>query len=383
MIPAALRRKARAVLEAHWDPGRGHCYPHASRYPHQWLWDSCFTAICWAALGDARAASELGTALSDQLPDGFVPHMRYAGPTINRGPLRHVSSFTQPPVYAHAAAYLARHGVEPAPDLTGRIDRALRFLWARRRTGDGLVGIVHPWESGADDSPRWDSWLAADWASLRWDQPSFTDHDLRLVEQARYNQHGAAVASTAFQVAPAAFNALAGHAAGELAALGGDEGWRDRAAELAAVMDARLWDDAQGLWWDEPVVGGGSSAAVPTLDGVLPALVTADPAKAARALDQLLDPARFSAPFGLAYVARDHFKYRPDAYWRGTAWMQMNYLAVLAARRWGRDDVVERVVAMSRRAAAASGFAEHWNPETGQGYGAIPLTWSALVVALD
>jgi GH15 family glucan-1,4-alpha-glucosidase len=40
-------------------------------------------------------------------------------------------------------------------------------------------------------------------------------------------------------------------------------------------------------------------------------------------------------------------------------------------------------VAASRRAAAASGFAEHWNPETGQGHGAVPLTWSALVVALE
>ena len=371
------------MLEAHWDPARGHCYPHSSRYPHQWLWDSCFTAICWAALGDGRAASELETALSGQLRDGFVPHMRYAGPTIDRGPLEHVSSFTQPPVYAHAAAYLAGHGMPPAPDLLWRIERALRFLWARRRDRGGLVTIVHPWESGADDSPRWDSWLAADWEPLRWDQPRFTAFDLHLVRQARFSSHGGAVASIEFRVAPAAFNALAGHAARELAALGGDPRWRDRADVLAAAVDARLWDDHQGLWSDAPLVGGGPSAAVPTLDGVLPALVTADPAKAARALDQLLDPARFAAPFGLAYVARDHPKYQPDAYWRGTAWMQMNYLAVLAARRWGRDDVVSQVVTASRRAAAASGFAEHWNPETGQGHGAIPLTWSALVVAME
>jgi len=371
------------VLEAHWDPARGHCYPHGTRYPHQWLWDSCFTAICWAALGDGRAARELGTALSDQLQDGFVPHMRYAGPTIDRGPLGHASSFTQPPVYAHAAARLAGHGVELPPDLLGRIDRALRFLWTRRRDRGGLVFIVHPWESGADDSPRWDSWLDADWTALRWDQPRFTAFDLHLVGQARFNRHGAAVASGGFQVAPAAFNALAGHAARELAALGGDPRWRGRADALAAAVDARLWDDDQGLWSDAPLVGGGASTAVPTLDGVLPALVTADAARAARALDQLLDQARFAAPFGLAYVARDHPKYQPDAYWRGTAWMQMNYLAVLAARRWGRDDVVSQVVAASRRAAVASGFAEHWNPETGQGHGAVPLTWSALVVAME
>jgi hypothetical protein len=378
-----IRRRARAVLETHWDPRRGHCYPHASRYPHQWLWDSCFTAICWAALGDPRAVGELETALSDQLVDGFVPHMRYAGPTIERGPLRHVSSFTQPPVYAHAAAFLARHGLELPAGLPERIERALGFLLTRRRSSGGLIFIVHPWESGADDSPRWDSWIAADWRPLRWDRRRWTDFDLALVGQARFGEHGAAVASGSFQVAPAAFNALAGHAATELAALRGDPRWRRAGEGLAAAIDAHLWNDQEGLWSDAPLLGGGASAHVPTLDGVLPALVTPDAARAGRALEQLADPARFLAPYGLAYVARDHPKYRPDEYWRGTAWMQMNYLAALAARRWRRDELVDRIAGMSRRAVAVSGFAEHWNPETGEGHGATPLTWSALVVALD
>jgi Mannosylglycerate hydrolase MGH1-like glycoside hydrolase domain len=380
---AEHRRRALAVLEAHWEAERGHSYPHTSRYPHQWLWDSCFTAICWAALGDPRAVSELATALSDQLPDGFVPHMRYAGPTIDRGPLAHVSSFTQPPVHAHAAAFMARHGLAPGEALTARIAKALEFLLGQRRWSDGLVFIVHPWESGADDSPRWDAWMAADWEPLRWDYRRWTDFDLDLVGRTRFNQHGAAVAGTSFQVAPAAFNALTAHAATELAALGGDQAWLDRAEQLAAAIDERLWDEGEGLWSDAAIVGGGASVRVPTLDGVLPALVTADPARARRALDQLLDPDRFLAPYGLAYVARDHPKYQPDAYWRGTAWMQMNYLARLAALRWGRADVADRIVEMSRRAVDAAELAEHWNPETGQGYGATPLTWSALIVALD
>jgi GH15 family glucan-1,4-alpha-glucosidase len=63
--------------------------------------------------------------------------------------------------------------------------------------------------------------------------------------------------------------------------------------------------------------------------------------------------------------------------------MQMNYLAMLAARRWRRGDIVDQIIEMSRSAVVAAGFAEHWNPETGEGYGATPLTWSALVVALD
>jgi len=343
------------VLEAHWDAERGHCYPHTSQYRHQWLWDSCFTAICWAALGDERASSELATALSDQLPNGFVPHMRYAGPTIERGPLAHVSSFTQPPIYAHAAAFMAGRGIDPGAGTVARIGRALDFLLTRRLSPGGLVCIVHPWESGADDSPRWDGWMAADWEPLRWEYRRWTDFDLGLVGLTRYDEEGAAVTGTTFQVAPAAFNALTAHAAAELARLTGDDGWRRRAERLAATMDERLWNEREGLWSDEAVVGGGgtpSSVHVPTLDGMLPALVTADAGRAERALDQLLDDDRFAAPYGLAYVAREHPKYQADTYWRGTAWMQINYLALLAARRWGRDDVAEQIVRMSRRAAS-------------------------------
>lgn len=58
----------------------------------------------------------------------------------------------------------------------------------------------------------------------------------------------------------------------------------------------------------------------------------------------------------------------------------MNYLAALAARRWGRNDIVESIASASIAGSEHSGFVEHWNPETGQGHGAIPLTWAALVV---
>jgi hypothetical protein len=378
---ATLRHRALEILEDHWDGERGYCYPHRGTYPHQWLWDSCFTAIVWAGLGDRRAVSELRTALSGQLADGFVPHMRYAGPTIARGPLATVSSFTQPPIYAHAARVLAGRGLGAGGDALDRVDRALGYLWTVRRR-DGLIAIVHPWESGADASPRWDSWTGEDWTRRPWTRPAWDAFELGLVDAAVFDPSGAARTSRAFEVAPAAFNALAAHAAGELAALTGDHGWRQRAGELAAAIDAQLWDEREGLWSDRPVVGGGASAHVPTLDGVLGALVTRDAAKAERALGQLTDPSRFGAEFGLAYVARDHPTYQPDLYWRGSAWMQLDYLVALAAARWDRTELATAIGEMARRAAWVSGFAEYWNPETGQGHGAIPLTWSTLVTAM-
>jgi hypothetical protein len=384
---ADVRESARRVLHAHWDSERGHTFPNRKTYPHQWLWDSCFASIAWAAVGEpANGVRELANALSAQFADGFVPHMRYAFPNRERGPLLECSSFTQPPMYAHAARVLA--GCGPLPDgLLARVEAALSWLWANRRTPDGLLFLVHPWESGADDSPRWDSWVAdflgkRDYRRLRWWRPRWSRFDRHLVQVAVFNAAGAAVDSAEFVAAPAAFNALAAHAAGEYAALSGDASWDGRAAELAGLMDRHMWLEREGLWSDVAVRGGGESVHVPTLDGVLPALVTADRDKAARALDQLTSQQRFAAPYGPTYVARSHPAYRADGYWRGSAWMQMSYLARLAALRWGRGDLAEQIGECSRRGAMASGFAEHWNPETGRGRGAIPLTWAALAAAM-
>jgi hypothetical protein len=382
-----IRVRARRVLDDHWDEERGHTYPNASIYPHQWLWDSSFVAICWHHAGEhVRARRELSGVMSAQFPDGFVPHIRYAEPNHDRGPLDHCSSYTQPPIYAHAARVLAESG--PLPEgLTDKIGDSLDWLWRRRRTDDGLLYLVHPWEAGTDDSPRWDDWIAPyigvdDPSTLRWDRPNWTVFDWHLVDTTVFDEQGVGVHSTVFESAAAGYNALYAHACAELAALTGKTRWQQRSTELATLMDELLWNEEEGLWSDRPVLGGGPAAHIPTLDGVLGALATEDPAKAERALDQLLDPTRFAAPYGPTFVARDHPAYEAGAYWRGPAWMQMSYLAALAARRWGRDDIVTAIRASSRAAVEHSRFSEHWNAETGQGDGPTPLTWSALVIAI-
>lgn len=374
-----VREGALAVLESSWLEAEGFCPPNPVAYPHQWLWDSCFQAIAWAALGDERAGRELSSCLSGALDSGFVPHMRYLGPSAGRGPLPDRSSFTQPPIYAHAARRIQQAGLPLGSRVVGQVEAALDWLWSSRLTEHGLICIVHPWESGSDDSPRWDSWVPL----AAYDHAAYSAWDRELVAHTSYDGAGAAIWSDAFVCAPAAFNAFVSHAAAETFELTGDARWRDRAHALAAAIDAFLWDDDEGLWRDLAVVGGGPSVAIPTLDGVLGALSTSDPAKAARALDQLSDPDRFGTSYGLSFVPRSHPSFDPDEYWRGPAWPQLNYMAAVAAQRWGRDGLDDQIAGMSRRAALQSGFAEYWNPETGEGRGAVPQGWAAVAAAFS
>jgi Mannosylglycerate hydrolase MGH1-like glycoside hydrolase domain len=373
-----LRAGARRVLEASWREADGFCPPNPEVYPHQWLWDSCFHAIAWSALGDPRGARELASCLDGQLESGFVPHMRYLGPSANRGPLADRSSFTQPPVYAHAARVVAGSGGALEPGLVGRIVSALDWLWRYRRTPEGLLYVVHPWETGTDDSPRWDDWVGLP----AYDHAAYSAVDRDLVGATYFDRHGAAVWSRSLASAPASFNALSAHAALECAELTGDDAWRLRGEELAALADDLLWDEAEGLWVDRPLIGGGPGCRVPTLDGALGVLVTGDPAKARRVLAQLTDPERFGAPYGPAYLPRGHPSYQPGEYWRGAAWPQLGYLFAVAARRWGDEATYARLRETTYAGVLASGFAEYWNPEDGTGLGAVPQGWAAVAAAL-
>jgi len=381
---ADVRTRVRRLLESHWDEARGWCVPNPSTYPHLWLWDSCFHAVVWAELGDARALRELDATLAGQLASGLVPHMRYGGepPDTFLGPLPATSSLTQPPMFGHAIRVLQRQGM-PAPETTlARARRGLEWLWRARRTDDGLLFVVHPWEAGNDHSPRWDDWGAPGRTRQGYDRGARTAWNKELMTATTIAGDGAATWSSRFVACPAAFNAYAAFNMSELGDALDDDELRGWGRELADAVDAALWMPQERLWADAAVVGGGESVRVPISDGIMAALVTSDALKAGRALDQLADVDRFVAPFGPTNVARSHPAYDPGMYWRGAAWPNLNYLLWLALRRWGRADEARELAARTLRGALASGWAEYWNPETGEGLGARPQSWTGLVLPM-
>ena len=367
-----IRKQARAVLEANWSESLRSTVPHPVVYPHRWLWDSCFHTVIWTSLGDSRGLTELESVLGSVLPTtvgrGFLPHMVYGDPDrangVWRGPLTRMSSFTQPPMYGHA--------------LTAD---ALDWLWGQRLIDDLLV-IVHPWESGADISPRFDDWwLAPMTAEDRWRR-----YD-ELVACVRFDMAGAAVGNSRGTRAPAAFNAIAVDASREVAAAlrraGNDkraEVIAARGGALSAAIDEQLWDDDEGLWVDR--AEGSASARIPTLDGVIGALGSSSLERARRAIDQCLYGGRFDAGFGPRYLPADHPAYDPTAYWRGPAWPQLTYLCGLAARRHGFVEDAAALDWLLVKGAVTSGFSEYWNPDTGEGLGAIPQSWAALAAVV-
>ena len=213
-------------------------------------------------------------------------------------------------------AELRRRGVAVPAEVVARAGAGVRFLLdVRARTDDGLVTVVHPWETGCDDSPRWDSWCDDDWNANRWFEVKG-----ELLATVERSACGSPIANPAFAVTPAGFNALVAFNAREL-------GLVDECGALAGALEAR-WSADLRTWVD----GNHPSGRVRTVGTLLPLLVS--PVAHETVLADLVDHDAFGGRYGPPAVHRDEPVFDPEGYWRGSAWPQLTYLLTHAGCRW-------------------------------------------------
>jgi hypothetical protein len=381
--PAEVRSAAREVLEANWrEPG--FTCPNARTYPWLWLWDSCFHSIVWAELGDGdRAVSELSWALCGQDPQGFVPHLLYLDGSSTHAAFwgrPATSSITQPPIYGHTVAELARRGVDVPEELLERALMGLNFLLERRRRSPaGLVEVVHPWESGCDHSPRWDDLMVRS-DSEEFDEQVWFRRKGELLEGVQRSASGAPLRNPEFAVGSVAFTALVGFCAAELAATIGESSLLDAAASLRAALVDR-WEPDLRTWVDDGPTAA-RSGRVRTLEALLALLVDDRPEAVAAVTEELGDDAGFGGAYGPPQVHRAEPTYLRGSYWRGPSWPQLDYLMWVALRRVGAYRAARTLGDATVSGAVRSGMAEYWDPDDAAPGGAVPQSWTSLIACL-
>ncbi|HEY0470659.1 MAG TPA: hypothetical protein VGD34_03320 [Kribbella sp.] len=416
-MTASIGQQASRVLLGNWT---GHStVPSHSLYPHQWSWDSAFIAIGLRHLSPRRAQVELESLLGSQWADGRIPHISFS-PTVardayfpgpdfwqagTRGGVE-TSGIVQPPVHALAAwlTHLADRDESVRRNFLARVYPKLvawhAYLRDRRDLGGrGLVAIVHPWESGMDNSPAWDAALArvepapldsfsrrdTDHASDD-DRPTDLDYGRYVQLAATYRDHGYEDARTpfAFAVEDPCFNALliaSEHALASIAKeLSNDPSVHLKAAaELRSALVRELFAD--GIFRSRDLADG-LLVAADTVAGLIP-LVVPDLPVATELLATACGPrfrlgkVRLVPSYDLTGPA-----FEPGRYWRGPSWFNTAWLIHRGLSGMGEAILAERLRDDLLELAARTDFAEYVDPFTGEARGARTFSWTA-ALALD
>jgi hypothetical protein len=378
-----VRALCGATLAANWKVGArngvefAYTQPSPERYPWQWYWDSCFSAIAWRRFDRSQSRRELETLLTAARPDGFIGHTIFWERPL-RGVRRlyynvvdddeDMTATIQPPILAWAWRIAVG---EPAcePAIVAHHDFVAR---ERDLEGDGLVWLIQPDESGLDASPQFDPI----WRSRAQGLPGFLElvHRNRRVGF-RFSEVRRAGGPVACEVLTNVLHCLSQLALG-------------RPSLTGAIVD-RLYDPARGVfvprWWPE------RDARVPLTWSALAPLALPDlPEQIGRRLvEEHLLSERFWTRVAPPSVATDEpsFSLREHTlglrrYWRGPTWMNSAWLLWLGLVRLGYGEPARELAQGVALALTQSGLREFYDPHDGRGMGARGFAWSALALEL-
>ena len=293
-------------------------------------------------------------------------------------------------------------------DLYPRVLAWHRYLATQRDPDSrGVLVIYHPWESGTDNSPRWDAALGRVQPG---DLPAFQRHDLKVVQdpterpsQREYERYLWLVEllkqcgyddariqrAHPFRVRDVLMSAIFAAACAALSRVRPED-----AAELNEYTDhftrgvLYACEAESGLALDYDDISG-EPVRVQTCAGLAPLLLPRlEPEAVERLVGQLTGRGFAGAP-GLAYpvvpsTAVNVAEFHPRAYWRGPAWPVFNWLVWWGLGRHGRFDVAERLRSanLALLGRPGSDFGEYFEPYTSEPLGSLQQSWSA-AVALD
>lgn len=430
-----LLEQAKKVLHSN-DMGH-YIAPADGLYPHQWLWDSCFTAIGLRHLDVDRAQAEILSMLTGQWSNGMVPHMIFRGQSGNKSRDWGVwhsslspyapddvatSGITQPPMLAEAIVKVGEK--LPLPERRSWYKRIYphlvsyhEWLYADRDPHhEGLVLLIHPWESGLDNTPPWMNelhrhllpWWIRVLRKVKLEPlVGILRTDTRFVAQAerltnveamslysiqrrlrrkRYNINDI-LDHSIFTIEDLTFNSILIRANEHLQAIA-----KSIRADLPEQLQANigltrkaleeLWDPYTGQYYSRDFITHHllKEPSVATLLPLYAGSVSKD--RAAVLVKMLENEKLFGPPYPIPSVPLESNFFDPKRYWQGPTWVNMNWLVIDGLRRYGYHDYADALTESTLEMISKNGIAEYYHPLTGEPLGADDFSWTA-ALAID
>lgn len=427
-----LAQKAAEVLKMN-DRGN-YTQPAHNLYPHQWLWDSCFIAIGLRHLDVERSKMELLSLLRGQWDNGMLPNIIFRDDPqyrIDRGVWRSwlnpyapsditTTGITQPPMLAEAVVQVGQKLEWPERRLWYRmVYPALlnyhQWLYKERDPhGEGLVLLVHPWETGLDNTPPWMDemhehlmpfWIRLiekthfdrvitlfrrDTKSVHADQRFSTVESLMLMDTQRRLRRkrydiNKILDHSLFAIEDLAFNSIFIRANTHL---------RDIAKSLREELPPELeeqmkkteealeglWDTYSAQYYSRDFITH-RLLKTPSIATLLPLYAGHIDKDRAEKLVRLLENEHtFGPAYPVPSVPLNSFWFHRKLYWQGPSWVNMNWLIIDGLERYGFKDHAAALRETTLEMVRKSGFYEYFDPMDGSPAGVADFSWTAALV---
>lgn len=409
----------------------GYTVPSLNLYPHQWLWDSCFIAIGLRHYDIKRAQSELLSLTKGIWQNGMLPNMIFGNDitnwdhriwhsNINPNAPRSLatSGITQPPMLAIAVKLVGEKlAAKERPDWYRSMYESLvsyhSWLYKERSVNnDGLIALIHPYETGLDNSPPWISlirhqqrlpwWIKASSSrKIRWLIASAIKNKQHVSQSERTNIKDSLSyfyliqrlrrqkydiekikKRPKFLVIDVGFNSILANANQTLIEIA-DEIKQPLPDELKESIKKtkesfnKFWDEDNKKYYSINLKTGkfikksSISELMPLFSGAI------SPLKASLLVDRIKDPKQYKTNYPIPSVPLSSPWFNDRKYWQGPTWLNTNWLIIKGLEDYGFNKEAKELAKYSIELVAKNGSSEYFSPLDGAPAGAKNFSWTA------
>ncbi len=333
-----------------WSPYR--CVsPGKGRFCGLWNWDSAFHALGLARFDIQLAKESILGFFKFQQENGILPDVIFENGEV-------ICTYCKPPFFASAALRVYETCGDTAflSELYPKLVKNAEYFEKHRRY-EGLFyydcddksapeyETYVRWESGWDNSVRWDGGITNMWAI-----------DLNCFMVIFYNS----LAKIA-----------------DILGLTSDmREYTSRSKELAELINDRMWNDEYGIYSDTDRFTGKCSEVL-TPASFMPLYAGIAPQDRAESMDTA---ARERMDGKMPTVSFDNPEYSTD-YWRGPTWLNVAYFAAKGLRDYGfetGEKIKQNILDMCHN--EKSGICENYDSKSGKGLCCDHFSWSSVFI---
>lgn len=364
-----------------------------------------------------------------QWANGMLPHVifrtgndYFPGPKYwqtersENSPEINTSGITQPPVHAFAALYIYKNSKNKtkAKDFLEKIFPKIllfhRYLLTKRDPeNSGLATVFHPWESGLDNSLRWDEPLArievknlpyyerVDTTRVSLGQrPRDDDYDryVYLVEIMKtYNYDEKKIyEKIPFKIKDIVFNSIlyvANRAMLEIAVILGENSkeiasWIQRTKKHYLTYFYSI-DSDNLLLYDYDLVADKRiiKRTAASLITLCTDLISQEQAKVLASWMKHSHMCKENCVHKhpvFTSISVDDLQFNPLNYWRGPVWININWMLYGGLKNYGFYEDAKNLKRSIIDLVTEHGFYEYYNPLSGKGLGADDFSWTAALL---